>query len=98
MTQLFFGRGGVPDAAWRSFETDVIAAQFPDGFTVTNGHGAWRDPASGKRSEERSTIVTIAVPAATQNAARIQAVRAAYKARFHQQSVGAVSAYACAAF
>lgn len=102
VTHLYFGRAHVSDAAWRKFETDVIAMQFPDGFTVTNGHGAWRDPASGRRSEEPSTIVTIAVPGAApgkaQTSARIQAVRAAYKSRFHQISVGAVSAMSCGAF
>lgn len=98
VTHLYFGRAHVPDAAWRKFETDVIAVQFPDGFTVTNGHGAWRDPASGRRSEEPSTIVMIAAPAKAQTSVRIQAVRAAYKSRFHQISVGAVSAMSCAAF
>lgn len=98
VTHLYFGRAGVPDHAWRSFESLVIARQFPDGYTVTNGHGAWRDPKSGKRSEEPSTIITIAATDRAQNSEHIQAVRAAYKDWFQQISVGVVSALACAAF
>src|SRR4051794_6590041 len=55
------GGGAVDDAAWRSFETDAIAAAFPSGYTVTDGSGHWRSK-DGNEETERTRIVTITHP------------------------------------
>src|SRR5450432_1635731 len=61
--ELFFGRSladgsEINDAAWQAFVDDTITPRFPDGFTVLDGAGQWRD-ASGKISHERSKILLI---------------------------------------
>ena len=48
--QLFFGRsnaGGevVSDEAWAAFLADTVTPRFPDGLTVVDGAGQWRDSA-----------------------------------------------------
>ncbi len=97
---LYFGRdipggGMVDEAAWRDFAARVLTPAFPDGLTVVQAHGQWRDPARGRITGEPSFVVTVlgAAPAA-----RAAAVAQAYKSRFHQQSVGIVTQPACAAF
>ena len=100
--QLFFGRdiadsAPVSDAQWAEFEAGVIARNFPDGFTVSDGDGEWRDPKSLKVVHEPSKILLVAAkPAGLKE--KIEDVVAAYKARFHQQSVGVITREVCAAF
>ena len=100
--QLFFGRDVadatlVSDAQWSGFTAEVIAVAFPDGFTITDGDGAWRDPKSGKVVRERSKILLVAAKPAGLKA-KLETVIAAYKTRFHQQSVGIITREVCAAF
>ena len=43
------GRGGdagevVDDAAWASFLADTATPRFPNGLTVLDARGQWRDP------------------------------------------------------
>ncbi len=100
--QLLFGRA-MPDGqsvtpdAWASFLADAVTPRFPDGLTVLDGNGQWQDPA-GRLSREPSTMVLIVTKPAPDLAARLEAVRQDYRARFHQQSVGLVVTPSCAAF
>jgi hypothetical protein len=103
LAQLYFGRampggGEVDEAAWNAFVAAELAPRFPDGFTVVDAAGSWRDPATGAVARERTKLVQIAAPASTGTASRIEAVRAAYRTRFAQRSVGLVTAPACADF
>ncbi len=100
--QLFFGRdiaGSAPvsDAQWEDFVARVIAKNFPDGFTVTDGDGEWRDPKSLKVVHEPSKILLVAAKQAGLKD-KLEAVIAAYKTRFHQQSVGVITREVCASF
>jgi hypothetical protein len=101
--QLFFGRsvaGRIPvsDAAWQAFVDGVMTPNFPDGFTVLDAQGQWRNPRTGETVREPTKLVIIGVPRAAPLRARIDAVTSAYKQRFAQQSVGTVITDACAAF
>jgi len=102
--QLFFGRSsasGIPvsDAAWQAFVDGVVTASFPEGFTVLDAQGQWRDPQTKNVIHEKSKMIVAAVPAATVSIpVRVAPIIAAYKARFAQQSVGVVVTDACAAF
>ena len=98
VVRLYFGSGQASDAAWDAFAARVVTAQFPDGFTVTDGAGQWRNPATGGVARERSKVLEVAVPAGADIAAKVAAVSEAYKAEFHQQSVGVVTFRACGAF
>jgi hypothetical protein len=100
--QLLFGRsmpggGAVSDTDWAGFLAETVTPRFPDGLTVLNGNGQWLSPA-GRLSHEPSTVVLIIAPMAPDLRARLDAVRQAYRVRFHQQSVGLVTSPVCAAF
>ena len=92
------GRPGVGDAAWARFLTREITPRFPDGLTVLDAAGQWRDPASGRLARERSKLVIIVTATDPPVDGRIAAIVAAYKQQFRQKSVGVVTSDVCAAF
>lgn len=100
---LYFGLG-LPDGgevdpeSWRRFVATVVTPAFPDGLTMTEATGQWRDPTTGRIIAERTKVVTIAAPAAADLVFRIDGIRAAYRAAFHQQSVGLTLAPVCGSF
>jgi hypothetical protein len=52
VAELFFsrsikGRGPLSDAEWTEFAAQTITPNFPDGFTVFDGEGQWRNPQTG---------------------------------------------------
>ncbi len=101
--QLFFGRdiegrAPVSDAEWDAFATDVLSKNFPDGFTVMDAQGAWRDQVSQKTISEPSKVVIVATPGSRNFEQRLDAVAQAYKEKFQQQSVGLVTYPVCAKF
>ena len=102
VTELFFGRnipGRAPltESEWSAFLASVIAKEFPDGFTVLDGNGAWRDPATNAFMGERTKVVVIAT-AEDDLARRIGRVTSAYKRAYAQRSVGELSYSACGTF
>ena len=103
IAELFFGRniggrGPLTDAEWAEFSAQVITPSFPDGFTVFDGDGQWRNPPTGAIARDRTKILLVAVKRSPDLASRLQAVIDAYKGRFHQQSVGVITRDSCAAF
>jgi hypothetical protein len=101
--QLFFGRdiegrGPVTNEEWSDFAAHAIAENFPDGFTVTDGEGAWFDPKTKSMTHEDTKIVLVAAKQSPGLSARLSHVMDAYKRRFHQQSVGLITRPVCAAF
>jgi hypothetical protein len=88
----------VSDADWANFAATVITPAFPDGFSVTDANGQWRDSESRKIVREPSEIVMIVAPESAALAPKIGRIADAYRARFHQQSVGVVTRPVCAAF
>ncbi len=90
-TELFFGLSlpngsEISDAMWQTFVDDEITPRFPDGFTVLDGAGQWRE-SSGKISHERSKILLILCPRDVATTGKLDEIRAAYKKRFNQVSV-----------
>jgi Protein of unknown function (DUF3574) len=103
IAELLFGRDignhvGVSEAAWMRFVAREITPRFPDGLTITNALGQWRDPASGRMVHEPSKRVEIALPGRPDDEGRLDAIVAAYKRRFHQHSVGVIVQSACISF
>ncbi len=52
IAELLFGRDighklGVSEAAWTRFVAREMTPRFPDGLTITEATGQWRDPADG---------------------------------------------------
>jgi hypothetical protein len=103
VAELFFGRsitGREPltDTEWAEFTAQAITPNFPDGFTIFDGEGQWRNPQTGRIASDRTKILLVAVNREPDLARRLSAVIGAYKARFHQQSVGIITRDSCAAF
>lgn len=103
MAELIFGRDigrrtGVSEAAWRRFLDREVTPRFPDGLTVVNAVGQWRDRSTGRIVREPSKMLMIVLPGNADDHARLDAVVAAYKRQFQQQSVGIIVQPACAAF
>jgi hypothetical protein len=92
------GRPGVSGVVWAKFLASEITPRFPDGLTVVDAAGQWRDPASGRLAREPSRLVIIVTGAGAPADDRIAAIVAAYKHHFHQKSVGIVTSAVCAAF
>jgi hypothetical protein len=91
-TRLYFGMsipggGTVSEAAWRDFLGTEITPRFPDGLTVLEARGQWRDSKSGRILRERSRVLLLLHRGTAKAKSAIDAIIARYKARFRQQSV-----------
>lgn len=98
---LYFGRsrpgGEVSDAEWRSFVDDVVTPRFPDGFTVLQGRGQWRD-GQGAIVSEPSTLLIVLHDGGAESTRSIGEIADEYRRRFAQQSVLRERGTVCAAF
>ena len=104
IAEAYFGRNvktraPVTDAEWARFMAEVVTPAFPDGLTVLDGAGQWRN-AAGQISREDSKVLLLVLPGQDQAAAsaRLAPVTAAWKARFTQESVLTVFRAGCAGF
>ena len=100
--RLFFGRSQgtvevVSDKAWRAFLADVVTPRFPDGLTVLDAAGQWRED-SGEIVRERTKLLLILAPPGGDAMTRTDEIAEAYKLAFGQSSVLRVVTRACASF
>ena len=98
VAELLFGLSNASDRNWDRFLADEVTPRFPDGLTVYDAKGQWRNPQTKTISRERSKVVMIAMPPGADNDARLQAVIDAYKTKFKQQSVGLIVRPSCVSF
>jgi hypothetical protein len=103
VAELFFGRNIkgrqlLTDGEWAEFAAQTIAPNFPDGFTLFDGEGQWRNPQTGQIASGRTKILFVAAKPEPDLSRRLSAVIDAYKAQFRQQSVGIITRDSCAAF
>ena len=92
------GRHGVTEAAWTRFLANEITPRFPDGLTVMDAAGQWRDHKRHALVRERSKMVLLTLRPGATDHAKIDAIVAAYKRRFNQQSVLVLVRPACISF
>ncbi len=97
---LYFGRdksagGQVTDAEWEAFLGEVVTQHFPDGLSVFDASGQYRDP-SGRIVRERNKRLVVIVFDAPAHKARVVEIVEAYKQRFGQHSVFRVEQPVCA--
>ncbi|MEU1148532.1 DUF3574 domain-containing protein [Streptomyces sp. NPDC005863] len=93
-TRLFFGTerpdGGpaVTDKQFLRFIDQQVTPDFPDGLTVQDGRGQWRD-SNGKIERERSYELILLYPTAQDRRrdAQIEEIRGDYEKAFKQDSV-----------
>ena len=100
--ELFMGRSGqsgevVDDTAWAAFLSDTVTPRFPDGLSVLEAQGQWRD-SQGLVQKERSKLLVVLVPQGGDHTRLIDEVSDEYKRQFDQESVLRVVSDACVSF
>jgi len=103
VAELLLGRKigdrlGVSEREFLNFLDREITPRFPDGLTVYDARGQWRDQERNLIVREPSKVVMIVLPGKPEDMARLSEVAEAYKKRFKQQSVGIVLRPACVSF
>jgi len=96
--ELMLGRGNASEARWKRFLSQEVTPRFPDGLTVYETTGQWRDPQTATIGRERSRVLRIVVSPGDAVADKIAAIAEAYKKQFRQKSVGVLTREVCAAF
>lgn len=94
--QLFLGRQNpawpVTEPEVRRFVDQEITPRFPQGVTVLDGGGQWRED---QMLRDAFKVVSFLLPADGPFLAKIDAVRAAYRTQFRQDTVLVVAEPAC---
>jgi hypothetical protein len=89
-TQLYFGLdrpgGTVSAAEWQTFVDAEVTRLLPEGFTVVEGQGQWRD-GHGAVVREPSRVLLVLHPTTRRYEDAIEELRRVYAQRFQQQSV-----------
>ena len=97
---LFFGGDAgqgraVSDAEWAAFMAEEVTPRFPDGLSVIDVAGQYREP-SGRMVRERTKLIVVVVFDAPVHLSRVQAVIDAYNRRHNQNSVFRTEHAVCA--
>lgn len=88
---LYFGlslpnNSQVSTEKWQEFVNDQITPRFPDGLTIVDAKGQWKN-SSGVIVKEPSKMVIILHPAENKINSKLTEIRQQYKEKFHQESV-----------
>jgi hypothetical protein len=98
---LFFGtsRPGstVSDLQWRGFVDEVIATRFPQGFTLSEAQGQWRN-ADGSTTREGTHVLHIVHAGGASADQAVTDIVRAYKQRFEQEAVLRTRSPVCHSF
>ena len=100
--RLFFGRSRgdvevVSDKAWRGFLAAEITPRFPDGLTVLDAGGQWRDGSGAIMRERTKLVIALAKPGAAEVRHTVE-IAEAYKRSFGQEAVLRTITPACVSF
>jgi Protein of unknown function (DUF3574) len=103
IADMWFGRKigdriAVTEQKWSRFVDREITPRFPDGLSVVDARGQWRDSKRNRIVREPSKLVTIVLTGNGGDGQRLQAIIDAYKSQFREQSVGLVVRPACVKF
>jgi hypothetical protein len=91
-TELYFGRsspdGEINEEDFAVFLEEIVTREFPEGLTVLNGIGQFKD-ASGTIVQEKTKVLILLYQFETRRTVgrKIELIRNEYKKRFQQQSV-----------
>jgi hypothetical protein len=97
-TRLYFGLGpadapsqGATEAAWRDFLDHEVTPRFPSGLSVVDVYGQWQGTQQAGEAKPpsriRSKMLIIDHPSTPDDAAKLEAIRTAWKQRTHEHSV-----------
>jgi hypothetical protein len=103
VAQMYFGRNiggelGVSDEEWTTFVDTVVTPRFPNGLTITDAAGQWRDTETGAIVREPSKLLTLFLGDEARDRAALDEVAEAYKSQFRQQAVALVVERSCVSF
>lgn len=90
---LYFGE--VSPAEWQAFLDEEVTPRFPEGLSVIDIYGQYRNR-QGVIGRERSKLLVIVVFDAPTHAPRVQAIVDSYRQRYKQESVLRVERPVCA--
>jgi hypothetical protein len=101
-TELYFGLskhdgGEIAEQDFDAFINEVVTPRFPDGLTIVDAIGQWRD-STGRFVREKSKLLIVLHPASASSARSIGEIRSQYKSRFGEESVMRVTSSAGVAF
>ena len=99
-TTLYFGlarpKGSVSELEWQMFLRDDVTARFPQGLTVWEAEGQWKQ-SDGTVGHERSKVLLLVHPDTAAARESVQTLIARYRTTFDQESVLWETARVCAA-
>jgi hypothetical protein len=85
-TELYFSvgsidgkDGAVSPTRWREFLDQEVTSRFPDGFSVLDAYGQWRDKGAKEPERLSTKVIVILHENSAKNAGNIEAIRLAYK-------------------
>ncbi|HLG46160.1 MAG TPA: DUF3574 domain-containing protein [Reyranella sp.] len=90
---LYFGEVGPAD--WRAFLDEEVTPRFPNGLSVIDIYGQYRNR-QGTIERERSKLLVIVLFDAPAHASRVQAIVDSFRRRYKQESVLRVEQPICA--
>ncbi|HLK23461.1 MAG TPA: DUF3574 domain-containing protein [Caulobacteraceae bacterium] len=91
------GHGGVSEAEFAKFVVGEVSPRFPQGMTVIDAQGRWAPP-PGSMIRTPAKMVVIVLPGTPDDSKKLEAVRVAYKTRFHQPSALLLTHGDCVSF
>jgi hypothetical protein len=99
-TTLYFGtarpKGSVTELEWHMFLRDEVTSRFPEGLTVWDAAGQWRNP-NGSIDHEDAKVLLLVHPDTPAARGMVQAVIERYRKMFEQESVLWETARVCVA-
>lgn len=99
MDQLYFGTGrphgpDVTPQEWSRFVSEEIAPRFPQGFSLIDTQGQWRN-ADGSVAHEQTHLLQLVHPDDEASGQAVHQIAEHYKTRFEQEAVLRVRSTAC---
>ncbi len=95
-TRLYFGLGRLGETAqaaeahekqWQSFLDKEVTPRFSSGLSVVEVYGQWQGAGQPTPERLRSKMLIVDYPATAENAAKVEAIRAAWKQLSGDRSV-----------
>lgn len=88
--ELYFGlteQGKkIPEKKWQQFVDEYITPNFPNGMTIMDAKGQWRNE-QREITKEKAKVVILIVPNDNNTDSMIQFIRRKYRDLYHQESV-----------
>ena len=92
------GRPNVTASAFAKFLKTEVTPRLPEGYTLLDGQGFWREVRSGKTISEPSRVLVHLHDSSPAKNSTLDAIASAYKQAFHQEAVLRTDTRTCVDF